>query len=56
MKKDFVIFYASVDGKLCDRTVIPAISLADAYKTAKLFCKTSGLTLMGVVKKTFLYK
>lgn len=56
MKKDYVIFYASADGKFYDRSIIPAISVADAYKTAKMFCKKSGLTLMGVVEKTYLYK
>nr|DAE90153.1 MAG TPA: hypothetical protein [Microviridae sp.] len=51
MKKDYVIFYISADGKFYDHSIIPAISVADAYKTAKMFCKKSGLTLTGVVEK-----
>jgi hypothetical protein len=54
MKKDYVIFYASADGKFYDRFVISAISVVDAYKTAKMFCKKSGMTFMGVVEKTSL--
>jgi hypothetical protein len=55
MKKDYVIFYASADCKFYDHSVIPAVSVADAYKTAKMFCKKSGLTLLGVVeKRTFI--
>lgn len=51
MKKEYVIFYLSVDGKYYGHAIIMDISFAGVYKAAKLFCKKSGLNLTGIVEK-----
>lgn len=51
MKKKYVIFYLSADSKYYDHVVMMDISFTSAYKNAKLFCKKSGLNLMGVVEE-----
>lgn len=56
MKKEYIVFYLSADGRFHGRTTVLAVSFSSAYKDAKLFSRDSGCTLVGLVERqTFKY-
>ena len=50
MKKEFIAFYISADGKFYGHFTVLAISFSRAYKDAKLCSREFGCTLMGLVE------
>lgn len=54
MKKEYIIICAFVDGKHYMRFTSLSASFSDACKTAKLFSKHSGLTVVGVIEQKIL--
>ena len=54
MKKEFTIICISADGKHYVRFASLSASFSDACKTAKLFSKYSGLTIVGIVRQNIL--
>lgn len=54
MRKKYIIFYCSADGKFRDHCIISGVSFADAYKSAGTFRKISGLNILGIVEEKVL--
>lgn len=51
MKKKFIVFYLTADGKHYNHVIINAFSLSRAYAEAKHFCHVSGMNFMGIVEE-----
>lgn len=54
MKKDYSVFYLSVDGKHHIKVTVSAVSFFDACKSAKSFSKHAGMIIIGVIEENTL--